>query len=403
METLHAPAFKGSIGVPSPADTTTSLPSLHTVQHDGFFTEDLSFQKKQTRLALIITGLWTLVQLITFFKNLFIYNLLAEPIDYSSQLSKRAIPWATGLAFIFIINYSSKYLLKTNIKLVHFPFVHFLIASLISIIIYLSSYYVISVTGAPAFETSSVIKYFMIEIDRLFLVYLLISITTTAHHYFHEIRRKETALKDMESAYRESKILSLNNEVNPHMLFNVLNNIYTVVSSNRQHAKKMILDFSDLLRENLRNQASIYITLSHEKIFLKNYINLQNPDRIRYEIQFIDDDHLADEALIPKMILQPLVENAIKHTNLTGRNSLLIEIKSSVKQNYLHLCVRNKMSKQNNYGAASKIGIGTSNILRRLELLYSKDFEFKIRKDKNIYACHITIPFHHKPLKTRTT
>ncbi len=402
METLHAPVVSDGSGVKAVQIHQTPFEGLEVGPTYNLVDEDKTFQKKQARLTAVIISLWTLVQIITFIKNLFIYNLLAEPVHYGSQITKRAIPWATGIAFIFIINYTSKYFLRAKVKLVHLPLIHFVLASLISIAMYLSIYYAISIMGTTAFETSSVLKYFMVEIDRLFLVYLLISITTTAHYYFYEIRRKELALQKMESAYQKSRILSLNNEVNPHMLFNVLNNIYTVVSSDIQRAKNMILDFSELLRENLRNQASIYISMTHEKAFLRNYMNLQNADRIQYELVFTDHTPQVNKALLPKMVLQPLVENAIKHTELSARKRLSIIIESKIDNGFLHIIVSNKMSPHLDQTLSSKMGIGTRNILKRLELLYPNNFDFKIRREKNTFNCLLKIPFKEEPAPNLT-
>ena len=395
MKTLQAYKIPGVTVSDQISQSDNSIAYHDAVNRLDF--EDKSFQEKQTRLTILIISLWTVVQLITFAKNLFIYNLLSEPIDYASQFTKRAIPWATAIVFIFIINYSSKYLLKTRVTLLQLPFVHFMIATLISVIMYVSSFYAISIMGTTAFETSNVIKYFMVEIDRLFLVYLLISITTTAHHYFHQLRTRELAFQQMESAYRETKILSLNNEVNPHMLFNVLNNIYTVVDDDIQHAKNMILDFSELLRENLRNNGSIYITLSHEKAFLKNFVNLQNGGSKNYKLQFIENNSLLNDALLPKMVLQPLIENAIKHTALDHNKPLVIVVESKLTNGRFSICVRNHLSSHETEShASSNIGIGTKNILKRLEVLYPNDFEFRIKKDNENFSCLINIPFRQE-------
>ncbi len=392
METLHDVSLPALPSSDQTSNAESDQKDLSVISY-SLDLEDKDFRRKQTKLTIAIITLWTIVQFITFLKNLFIYNLLAEPVNYASQLSKRAIPWITAIVFIFIINYSSKYFLKAKVRLIQLPLIHFILASFISISIYLFAYYSISIMGTKAFAASEVLKYFMVEIDRLFLIYLLISLTTTAHYYFHEIRTRDLALQKMQNAYRQSRIISLNNEVNPHMIFNTLNNIYTLISEDLNHAKNMIVDFADLLRENLRHKGSIYTTMTHEEEFLKNYVNLQNYTSKKYDLRFIQQDPKVHNAILPKMILQPLIENAIKHNSLPNSQMLKIKIKSEIRDSRLIINVSNNICANHDGQNGSKMGIGTENILRRLEVLYPNDFKFKVNKDSDSYISTIDIPF----------
>ena len=234
----------------------------------------------------------------------------------------------------------------------------------------------------------------MVEIDRLFLIYLLISITTTAHHYFHEVRLKELELARVEKAYQQAEIISLNNEVNPHMISNTLNNISSLISTDIHEAKKMIVDFANLLRQNLKNKESIYTTLYHEKRFIKNYINLQNIDRRnKYKISFNFSEEL-NFAILPKMILQPLVENAIKHSSLDSTGVLKIKISAEQVDQNLQIIVKNKTGKPARVRITlSNIGIGTENIMKRLKLLYRNNFKFDLYENERFFTCLLVVPF----------
>ena len=250
METLHeAPIFRANLlDLPTSSISSKSAPKISV-------DEELAhrqFESNQKKLTLVIIVLWTLVQLIALLKNLFIYRILNEPLAYTDQLIKRSIPWAAGILFIFIINSSTIHIRKYKVGLKQLPVIHFFVATIISISIFILCFYSVQGLGLSTFENSSVQKYLMIEIDRLFLIYLLISITTTAHYYFHELRLKELALIKMEKAYQHSQIISLNNEVNPHMISNTLNNISALISLDINEAKKMIVDFAQLLRQNLK-------------------------------------------------------------------------------------------------------------------------------------------------------
>jgi LytS/YehU family sensor histidine kinase len=234
----------------------------------------------------------------------------------------------------------------------------------------------------------------MVEIDRLFLIYLLISITTTAHFYFHEVRLKELELARVEKAYQQAEIISLNNEVNPHMISNTLNNISTLISTDIHEAKKMIVDFANLLRQNLKNKETIYTTLYHEKRFIKNYINLQNIDRRnKYKISFSFSEDL-NFAILPKMILQPLVENAIKHSSLDSDGVLKVQISAAQVDQNLEIIVKNKTGKSEKITTSLyNLGLGTENIMKRLKLLYRSNFKFDLYENEEFFTCFLTIPF----------
>lgn len=391
METLHeAPIFKANIIEHTSGKTLAKDSTALTVDE---LLAERQFQSDQHRLTLIIIVLWTIVQLIALFKNLFIYRILNEPLAYTDQLIKRSIPWAAGIFFIFLINYSTIHVRKLKVGLKHLPLVHFLVATLISILIFVVCFYSVQGLGLSTFENSSVQKYLMLEIDRLFLIYLLISITTTAHHYFHELRLKELTLVKLEKAYQEAQIISLNNQVNPHMISNTLNNISALISTDIKEAQKMIVDFAQLLRQNLKSKETIYTTLIHEKKFIKTYVNLQNSQvNKRYNIKFSFPPEIK-LAILPKMILQPLVENAIKHAHSEDKATLEILIQAERNKNHLRINVQNNTTSPRHNGIIKNIGVGTENIIRRLQVLYSNNFSFEVFENDEHFTCQLKIPF----------
>ncbi len=393
METLQdVPFYRSDVFEPDYVKHATSQ-GHELVTPPEVILEQTLFKATQKKLTLIIIVLWSLVQLITFLKNLYIYNILSEPMDYANQITKRLIPLFTGVLFIFFINYSTHHLVRFKIKLKKLPLFHFFLATLTSLIMFVACVYSVNQLGMNTFQNSSVLKYFMVEIDRLFLIYLLISITTTAHYYFHELRIKELALARVEKAYQQAEITSLNNEVNPHMISNTLNNISTLITTDINEAKRMIVDFAQLLRQNLKSKDTIYTTLHHERKFIKSYVNLQNIHSYKkYKVSFIYTDEL-EYAILPKMILQPLVENAIKHSTIDEANTLKIEIIVERSGQHLSVIVKNKINKNQTEKSHSSTGIGTENIMKRLKVLYQNDFVFDLNENDKHFTCKLIIPF----------
>ena len=124
-------------------------------------------------------------------------------------------------------------------------------------------------------------------------------------------REHDTQVRFMKSEYK-----ALNALMNPHFIFNTLNNVQSLVNSNdKLAANEYLRVFADLIRQNMHNVSKELIPLSKEMDLVKNYLMLEKlrfEDKLSYDI-FIDDDlHLA-EVMVPPLIFQPLVENAIKH------------------------------------------------------------------------------------------
>ena len=197
----------------------------------------------------------------------------------------------------------------------------------------------------------------------------------------------------MEKTYQQAEIISLNNEVNPHMISNTLNNIYTLITTDIEEAKNMIIDFAQLLRQNLKSKDAIYTSLEHERKFIKKYVSLLQKDhQKKYSVRFRYAKEL-DAAIIPKMVLQPLVENAIKHSGLSEKEVLKIEITAEQVEQELKISVKNQFRKTKDPSVSdSAIGIGTENILKRLKLLYRNNFRFNLYENEKFFTCILNIP-----------
>jgi len=176
---------------------------------------------------------------------------------------------------------------------------------------------------------------------------------------------KELQQKDLEIQNRESELSFLRSQINPHFLFNNLNNIYSLVYHQSAHSLEVIAGFSDLLRYMLYDTLKD-VPLEKEALYIQKYIDLQ---RIRYEFPINVDFKTSgklDRVFIPPLLLIPFVENAFKHGEFTnGGEGISIVLDTSGQQTRFYC--------QNKIGSAKKDmtgGIGLQNVKRRLELLY---------------------------------
>jgi len=211
------------------------------------------------------------------------------------------------------------------------------------------------------------------------------------HHAIRYFRQ----YKDREYRLVQSRLQALKTQLHPHFLFNTLNAISELVYRDPEAADRAITQLSDLLRITLGKHGAEEVTLKEELEFLEKYIAIHRmllQDRLRVEVR-VDPETL--DASVPDLILQPLVENALRHgidpRSGTGR----IEIAASRKNGVLRLSVRdNGPGLQADWQGAAGRGIGLANTQARLEHLYGKSHRFDLKNlPEGGLAVNIEVPF----------
>ena len=190
-----------------------------------------------------------------------------------------------------------------------------------------------------------------------------------AYSYFIEARKREADAARLEAQLSDARLGALRMQLNPHFLFNSLNALSALVREQDTPAASRMLELiGDVLRQVLRPDQPHEIPLSEEMAFLGQYLAIEQvrfSDRleVRWDLQ-----ERALNALVPSFIMQPIVENAIKHGVLKNAEAGVIEISARVVDEFLELKVRN------NGGGVStppgRTGVGLSNTSERLRTLY---------------------------------
>ena len=191
---------------------------------------------------------------------------------------------------------------------------------------------------------------------------------------------------------KNAELLALKSQINPHFIFNSLNNIRSLVIENPERSRDMITHLSGLLRYSIQFNNFEKVSLENELEIVQNYLNLESiqfEDRLQYKLE-IKPETLALQ--IPPMAIQLLVENAIKHGISNLPEGGLINIKSSVVEDTLVVEVINT----GQLGSSSEgTGIGLKNASERLKLLFGKLSDLKIRNlDDNYVSARFTIPLN---------
>jgi len=223
----------------------------------------------------------------------------------------------------------------------------------------------------------------------LITMYIAIVVAAHAYEYFERVRKQELERYDFQRALAASELQTLKMQLHPHFLFNTLHGISTLIDSDPKNAKAMILRLSNLLRTALDRDSSDLIPLHEELKFIGEYLDLEKMRfGARLKVDWIISEEIR-ELLVPQMILQPLVENAIRHGIACAREGGWIEIACRRNNGTFELQVRNSVGGRR----AAGTGVGLRNTEARLKYLYSDEaaFSFAIT-DAGIATATIALP-----------
>ena len=200
-----------------------------------------------------------------------------------------------------------------------------------------------------------------------------------AFSYWEEAREREAQAARLAAQLAEARLGALRMQLNPHFLFNSLNALNVLVRDGRgAEATRMLELLSDVLRQVLRTDQPHEIPLAEELRFLRQYLAIEQvrfSDRLR--VTFVVDDELLDAA-VPGFVLQPLVENALRHGIAKRSSAGSLEIGARRDDSWIVLWVRDDGS---GLSAESREGVGLANTRERLRTLYGDDAELTLEAD----------------------
>jgi two-component sensor histidine kinase len=226
-------------------------------------------------------------------------------------------------------------------------------------------------------------------------IYFVLVSVVHALTYSRRLEERERSASQLEARLTEAKLDALRSQLQPHFLFNTLNAISTLVHKDPAAADEMITNLSELLRAAM-DTTEQEIPLRRELDFLNRYLEIQQvrfADRLRVEKEI---DALALDGLVPALILQPLVENAIRHGIEPQSSTGLVRIRVRREGNILRLSVRDSGSgaKEQN---KEQPGIGLANSRARLQALYGDRAQLMLNSaPEGGFAVELEIPFHEQ-------
>jgi len=218
-----------------------------------------------------------------------------------------------------------------------------------------------------------------------FLTYLLSFIFRIAIAYFSLKQQSEKILAQKSQA----ELNLLKSQVQPHFLFNTLNNIYYEAYREAPRTAKLIERLSDIMRYFVDESPKEEVSLSTEIQFLENYIVLEKI-RIRHEIELNFIKESNTDLRIPPMLLMTFIENIFKHGIDKSSSANKIDILLIQQDGYLLFETRNQV--HDKPGTNGPSGFGIENLRKRLTLLYGENFELNIENDGNYFTAFLKVP-----------
>jgi two-component system LytT family sensor kinase len=199
--------------------------------------------------------------------------------------------------------------------------------------------------------------------------------------YYRRYREREQAAEQLARGLTEARLQALKMQLQPHFLFNTLNAISALIPADAKPARRMVARLGDLLRTTLEHEATQEVTLREELAFLEPYLEIE---QARLEDRLTVVMNIAPETLdarVPHLILQPLVENAVRHGIASRIEPGTVEISASRGPDgrFLQLEIRDDgRGMDRDHALGTRRGVGLTNIRSRLEQLYGGEHRFKL-------------------------
>lgn len=350
----------------------------------------------------------------------YIYNFFARRVVYHSIL------WMIYITVMLIINYSGPDNLRitlTNV-LIHVVFLVALVYINLYYFIpqYLSKKQILSYFLLLAFATIvatpleliclfwnmsgyNEARLYLIQNQSMhFLFMFFITSSSTVLKIAKEWLLQERIKKDLENKNLQSELSFLKSQINPHFLFNTLNSLYALTLKKSDKAPEIVLRLSEMMRYMLYESNEKKVDLQREVQYIENYLELE---RIRYgdkaEISFEYSGESSEKYKVPPLLFIPFLENAFKHGLSNSLSEGYVRANMLVAEGEIQFDIVNSKSKDPKDERYYQGGIGLTNIKRRLDLIFGKYYDLKIKDEENAYNVSLNIDLQGLESKTSIT
>ncbi|MDP4129227.1 MAG: histidine kinase [Bacteroidota bacterium] len=229
---------------------------------------------------------------------------------------------------------------------------------------------------------------------RLCIAFLLIGCMTIICVLWYTVEEEQVnrqRKEDAERLSRDAELYKLRQQLQPHFLFNSLNSISALISSQPEQARKMIYQLSDFLRATLRKEEEQWVKMEEELQTLELYLDIEKVRFGHRLTTFIEKDNACLQMQLPPMLLQPVMENAIKFGLYDTTDVVTISMFITKENDYLKVVVKNPFDLETSTPKRGT-GFGLNSVKRRLYLLFARNDLVETEAEDHIFTTSIRIP-----------
>ena len=343
-----------------------------------------------SKLLPLYAGAWVLFAVVHFFV-VFTQFRIGAGLAIGEALVFNIIPAILGIGLWFLVKFTDFENFSRQELLVR----HLSMGAVTLLIWFGTSYFIMGFISDHEGEYMAwidqtlmmrVIAGFLMYVIMVSVFYLLINNQNLAERKIHE--------EALQNLLYQSELNALRAQIKPHFLFNALNSISSLTITNPPKAQEMVINLSDFMRYSLSFTGDGFSTFKQELNHVKLYLEIEKVrfgDRLMVEENI--DESLLDWAL-PPMILQPLMENAVKHGMYDISEKSLIRMEAELIGDRLQISISNSYDP----AAASRKGTGTGlqNVMKRFTMIYGIRNLVQIDKNEQIFKVQLSIPKNGK-------
>ena len=309
--------------------------------------------------------------------------------------------WPHFVTYMAIVYLNLSYLIPTYLSKKRFlPYLLLLLLSSIIITPFKVLYLYHQLDNQPVAQ-AQLLQQLNLAFIPTFLMGLFSTLLKIISDWFKNLReRQELLMQNMQSELR-----FLRSQINPHFLFNTLNNLYALTLKKSELAPEIVLKLSEMMRYMLYESNEKEVPLANEIAYLRNYLDLEKFRKTQdFSINFRVEGSPENKKIVPLLFI-PFIENAFKHGLSQHTSHGFIDILLRIENNRLYFRVEN--SKGNSPASQTQLpqqrsksksgGIGLANVRRRLELLYPKKHKLKIQDKKDIFVVDLQLTLDSPP------
>ncbi len=341
------------------------------------------FNRKNIIYTLVIWGVLiashTLI--LTFFYNQSFYHSLADSLIFNVFFGILSLGIWYPVRFINLKNTSSADIFLNHLGTAAISIVIWYVASYGALSYLLSDArdYLLFLGSSAPWRFAMGLFYYIITI---FIYYLYIS--------FRNMEEKIAQEAELKGLIRETELNLLKSQINPHFLFNSLNSISSLTITNPEKAQEMIIKLSDFLRYSIGQKEKQMVSLQDELHNISLYLDIEKT-RFGEKLNFIIDvPEGCRSKLLPNMILQPLIENSIKHGVYESTEPITIWVTCKEEGNSMKITIKNNFDPE--FRSKKGTGTGLKNIQNRLKIIYQADYLLKVHRDDSMFCVSVSFP-----------